>query len=317
MVYEFLAGGLALLVLGAMGIARGATDLFRTAELSPLVVAIAVTALVAIVPQLFVVQAALGRGAGDLALGSVMGADLANLLCVLGVGALVAPLPAPPRVVFREGVVLLFVCLMLLAVTRGGGIPFAAGVALIVLAPLYFALALATEWGRPPVLSFAESLARPQGETRPDLGLVLAALGLMCLYFGARYAIDAAIALERLQPIAEAAIGLAVFGPVLALRDLAVTVRASWRGHAQNAAGQVIAGTIFSLLFVLGLLAVRSPLPVSPAMERLMFYPLMAAGVLVVPPMLLGWRIGRVQGFFLAACYAGWIAYVVLGGKTA
>ena len=107
MVYVFLGIGFALLLIGSEAVLRGGTSLFRMLGLPPIFINLLIVSLAMSAPELAVVLHATVRGMPDIALGDVVGSNIANMLLVCGIGALMRPMPAPPRVVFRDGGVLI------------------------------------------------------------------------------------------------------------------------------------------------------------------------------------------------------------------
>jgi cation:H+ antiporter len=307
MVYAFLAGGLALLVLGSLLAMRGAAGLVGIFGRPPPAIGLLVGALAATLPELFVTLEAVQRGGSAVAI--IVGSTIANMFFVLGICALIGLVPTPPRVVFRECGVLLVAGLVICAAFATGGFAKPVGIALLIGAGAYAGLSIVTEWGRPR--DAAEDGSTTSSTLRAGPGLFFLIFGLTGIFFGARYAIDGAAATGRFLAMSPALVGLTLLGPGTALPDLFAGVLALHRDNSASIAGQVLAASIFNVLLVLGLAATLHPLGIS--------HPLFVAGVavmaggaaLLMPLFMVAWRITRAQGILLLICYAAYLACLV------
>jgi cation:H+ antiporter len=311
MVYVFLVAGLALLILGSETVLRGSIGLSTSFGVSPLFIGLFVVAAGTSAPEFFVsVQAAL-RNAPDLVLGSVVGSNIVNILLVLGLGASIRAIPSPPKVVFRDGSVLIAASVALLLIAQSGSVSRLTGCFLVVGFLAYLALSFATDRRRPAPLSFLQSRAVSRsGEPRSGLSAVLLVFGFVCLYIGSRFAVASGTAIAAAYHVPQMLIGLTVIAFGNALPELATTLSASRRGQSSIAAGLLIGSNIYNILLVLGLTAIIRPLPVSPSIAHADVYVMAGAALLLWPMMISGWRITRWQGVVLVVCYAGYLTFL-------
>ena len=311
LVYEIFTVGLLLLVLGAETLLRGAVGLSRFVRLPPLVVGVVVVAIGSAAPELSVALQAVSQGTPDIAVGSIVGGCILNLLFVLGVAALLRPLPGAPKVVFRDGGGLLLASLAFVVIAQAGIANRAAGIALLCGFVLYLVLSFATDWRRPVPLSLAESRAFSRNQApRADAGLVLLVFGLLCLIFGARFVVESAVAIARISKVPQAMVGLTIVASCAALPGFFTAVVASALGQTKAIAGQVLGASVLNLLLVLGLAALMRPLAVPGTIAAADAYILAASSGIVVAMMLPGWRITRGQGLCLLLCFAAYVAFL-------
>lgn len=312
MAYAFLVVGLVLLVFGSDLVLRGGVGLSRSLGLSPLLIGLVVVSAGTSLPELVVSLQAAFREAPGLAVGNVVGSNIVNILLILGLGALVRPLPSSPKIVLRDGSVLIAVSIALLFVTRDGIIDVHAGWLFLAGFVAYLLLSFFTDWRRSGDGASASARAAEISTSQTSFGMaaLLLVFGLVALFFGARYLVDGGVAIARDYHVPEAVIGLTVIAIGTSLPELATTVFAAARGQTNIAVGNLIGSNIFNILLVLGATAVVHPLPVSPLVAHFDVYVMLGAAILVVPLMATGWRISRFQGLLLVLSYVAYMGFV-------
>ena len=309
MVYVFLGIGFALLLIGSEAVLRGGTGLFRALGLPPIFISLLIVSLAMSAPELSVAIQASLRGMSDIALGDIVGSNIANMLLVCGIGALMRPMPAPPRVVFRDGGVLIAASIAFVFMAFEGFIPKPFGAFLLVAWVGYLVLVSLTDLGRPSQLLSGETRNSDMG---PALGLFVFAVGVVCLFFGARLALDFALLIARDFHLPQLAVALTLLAIGTSLPELVSTVVSAARGHPNLASGRLVASSVFNILLVLGIAAAVRPMSVAPMLAQF-DAPLMAVCAIVIPLlMLFGWRLTRGQGLLLLLGYAGYIVSVGL-----
>ena len=312
MAYAFVGFGLILLIIGSEAVLRGGVGLSRNIGLSPLLIGLLIVSIGTSAPELVVsLQSAL-RQAPDLALGTVIGSNIINILFVLGLGALMRPIPASPKTVLRDGGALVLSSVALLALAEAGRIPRACGLVLLGGFAVYVLVCFLTDWRRPAPDSGAQARVRAHGDQvlTPAVSIILLLFGLACLYFGGGYVVDGGLAVARFYHVPEEVIGLTLVAFGSSLPELATTVTASLRGQSSLAAGNLIGSSIVNILLVLGLTASIRPLTVSAQVAGVDIYVMTAAAVLL--PLLLAsrWRLTRGQGLFLVVAYLAYLGFV-------
>ncbi|MDE3116680.1 MAG: sodium:calcium antiporter, partial [Pseudomonadota bacterium] len=192
MAYAFVGFGLFLLIVGSEAVLRGGVGLSRNLGFSPLLIGLLVVSIGTAAPELVVsLQSAL-RQAPDLALGTVIGSNIVNILLILGLGALIRPIPVSPKTVLRDGSALVLSSIALLALAEAGRIPRSCGLVLLGGFAVYLLVCFLTDWRRPTPDSSAQARALSRGDlvSTPAVSIILLLFGLACLYFGGGYMVD-------------------------------------------------------------------------------------------------------------------------------
>jgi len=307
----YVIGGAALLIFAGDALVRGAIALALKMGLSVALVGLTVVAFGTSAPELVIsVQAAL-EGAPDIALGNVVGSNVANVLLVLGAPALIAPIVTrDDGEGLRNYLFMVGASLLLLALAWMGNIGRIAGIVMLVLLCGFFWDAYRRSQGSPVVDDEIDpaSAAMPVGRIAVLLGI-----GLIGLPIGAHFLIEGAREIAASMGISEAAIGLTLVALGTSLPELAASLAAAWRGRMDMALGNIIGSNILNILAILGVTALVLPIPVSRGFATIDI-PLMIVSTLVLLPYLVtGKAIGRRSGALLVVLYLAFVALVVAG----
>jgi cation:H+ antiporter len=292
-----IAAGLVALLLGGGWLVSGAVGLAARLGLSPLVIGVTLVGMGTSMPELVTSLRAAFAGAPDLALGNVVGSNTANLLLILGVSALIAPIVVAGGAILRDGGVLLAISVACAAwVAFAGGLGRIGGVA--------FVLGLAA-WLIWQLRSDAVE-AEPVDALPLGRGGLLFAIGLAGVLIGAELLVRGATGLAREAGISEAVIGLTVVAVGTSLPELATSAVAAWKGRSDLAVGNVLGSNVFNLLGILGTTAALVPLSAASRFAMLDLPVMLAAtaGVLVLGAR---GRIGRPAGALLLAGYGAYL----------
>lgn len=302
--------GLALLLFSADYMVRGAVGVARRIGLSPLIIGLTVVAIGTSAPELVTTLTATLEGSPDLALGNVIGSNLANMLLILGVAALMRPVACAPRVIARDGSMVLVATILFVAAAMTGVIVFWHG--LVLLGTLFAYLGFTYRAER---RSEADSLhAREVEEVSgvPERAWVAAALlagGLIGTVIGAKLLVDGGVAVAESLGVSKTVIGLTLVAIGTSLPELAIVVMASLRGHSDVALGNVLGSNIFNLLGITGVVALVAPLDVSPSLLQFDIWLLLGVTMLLIPLMLTGGRLCRREGALLLVLYIGFLSF--------
>lgn len=294
-----VGAGLALLFVGGEVLVRGALGLAARLGLPPVLVGLTVVGFGTSMPELLVSLDAALRGTPEIALGNVVGSNIANILLILGVAALVWPIRTGDMGLRRDLSVMLAAAVALVPVFWLGEVGRGVGAALVAGLVLYLVAAFRG----------AKDIEAPVAPPMPLwASLGLAAAGLAGLLLGARFLVDGAVALARDWGVSEAFIGLTVVALGTSLPELATSLVAALRRQSGLAIGNVIGSNIFNVLGILGLTALVEPVPVAPRFV-IVDLPVMVLVSLVLIA-LIRWRggIGRIGGM---AMLSGYALYVV------
>jgi cation:H+ antiporter len=307
-----LVGGLALLVVGAEALVRGASRLAMSFGITPLVVGLTVVAFGTSAPEMAVSVQAAWEGKPDLAFGNVAGSNIFNVLFILGVSACVAPLVVARQVVRQEVPLMIGACALCAFLVRDGVVGRAEGVLLLALLALYTWLQIAQARR---AVNRPEDVQAPRPSRLPSGVAVLA--GLVLLVLGSRLFVGAATDLARLLGLSELVIGLTIVAAGTSLPEVATSILATVRGERDIAVGNVVGSNIFNVLAVLGLSALASPagLPAPAALLRFDLPVMIAVALACLPIFASGARIARWEGALFLLYYVAYTAYLVLAAR--
>lgn len=309
--------GLVALVAGAEILVRGASRLATELGVSPLVVGLTVVAFGTSAPELAVGVSSAFAGQPDIALGNVVGSNIANILLVLGVAALVTPVVCGARVVRREVPLMIAASALLWLMALGGQIDRLEGILLVAGIVAYTAY-LVRSSRRAAAAVRAEFAAEfgvgaGSGPRAVAANLGLTGVGLVLLVVGAAWIVDGAVAMATSLGIPEIVVGLTVVAVGTSLPEIATSVMAGLRGHRDIAVGNVVGSCIFNVFMVLGVTATIAPAPilVSPALLAVDVPLMVAAAIACLPILYTGYRVDRREGILLLGFYVAYLVYLV------
>jgi len=276
---------------------RGASGMAARLGLPPLLIGLTVVGFGTSMPELLVSVDAAWRGVPGIAIGNVVGSNIANILLILGLSALVWPM-AGVAGMRRDLVVMLVAALTLVPLFALGGLGRLAGAGLFAGLVAYLVHAF-----RNPGSAEAEPVA---AMTVPR-ALMIAGLGLVALVVGARLLVDGAVGIARGYGLSEAFIGLSIVAIGTSLPELATSVVAALRRQSALAIGNVVGSNIFNALGILGATAMIAPIPVEARFLRFDLPVMLAASALLAALLWRGAAIGRLAGAGLLAAYGLYI----------
>jgi len=320
----FVGGGI-LLVGGAELLVRGASRIAEGLGIPPLIVGLTVVAFGTSAPEFAVSVGSSLAGNADIALGNVVGSNIFNILFILGIAALVAPLVVDRQLVRFDLLVALGAALLVGVMALDGKIGAVDG-ALLVTGLVVYVIRLTrmgtgagtTDTDTDPthisddVGADHEPAQRPEKSRGADVIIVL--VGLALLVLGSRWFVGAAVTTAERMGVSELVIGLTVVAAGTSLPEVATSVLASLRGQRGIAVGNVVGSNIFNLLGVLGSAALVSPGGISVSTGALTFdIPLMIAVTLVAVPILFsGWVVARWEGALFLLWYVAYTSWLVI-----
>jgi len=307
-----LLGGFALLVSGGEVLVRGASGIARAVGLSPLVVGLTVVSFATSAPELAVTLDAAASGSPGLAVGNVVGSNIANILLVLGISALVTPLVVRSRVVKLDVPVMIALSVAFLVMALDGAISTLDGAVLLGALVLYVVRAIVAS-RRSSASDVSQGSDAPA--QRPVwLNLVLVAAGVGLLVLGADWLVGSATSIAGALGISDLVIGLTVVAIGTSLPELATSIIAVRRGERDLAVGNVVGSNIFNIGSVLGLTALITPGGVPVAEPAIGFdIPFMVAVALAVLPVVYTHAaVGRWEGGLFVGYYVAYTGYLLL-----
>ncbi len=312
--------GFVLLVGGAEFLVRGASKLAIVAGISPLVVGLTVVAYGTSAPELAVTVQATYAGQADLAIGNVIGSNIANVLLVLGLSALVAPLIVNQKLVRIEIPFMIGLSFLVLFMGWDGVITRLDGLILFAGAVAYTFFAIRQSRKESKAVrdeyehEFDGEAAKIKGPGQILIQFGLIALGTVMLMFGSRWLIDGSVAIADYFGVSELIIGLTIVAVGTSLPEVATSVVASLRNERDIAVGNVVGSNIFNILSVLGLCSIVAPAGVTVSTAALSFgIPVMiAVAIACLPIFFTDYRIDRWEGVLFLGYYIAYIIYLYL-----
>jgi cation:H+ antiporter len=308
--------GFALLVKGADWLVDGASALAKKLGISSLVIGLTVVAFGTSAPELIVNVMASLSGATDIAIGNILGSNIANILLILGVSAVIYPLRVTSGTTWREIplAILAVVALMFMANDQlfdGHGFSELGHIDGFILIA-FFAI----------FLSYVQAIAKQGGSEGPQVkyirgplavGMVLA--GLVLLTLGGKWVVDSATAIARTLGVSDALIGLTIVAVGTSLPELATSVVAALKHNTDIAVGNIVGSNIFNIFWILGLSAVIHPLPFSLGMNLDIVVTLVAT-LLLFFALFVGKKriLERWQGVAFVLLYLAYIGYLIARG---
>ncbi len=329
--------GLVALIVGADLLVRGASKLALALGISPLVVGLTVVAFGTSAPEMAVAASSVIGGQTGLALGNVVGSNIFNLLFILGLSALVAPLMVHQQIVRQEMPVLIAGSALVMLLAQDGTLGLMDGGVLLA-GLLAYTTALVVQSRRltrslraqtdpqpsihPSLASHASHAMEPKRrwDEHVPAQLTLIVVGLALLVLGSDWLVTASVAFARSLGVSELVIGLTIVAAGTSMPEVATSVAAALKGERDIAVGNVVGSCTFNLLGCLGLsglLAGSAGLPVAQSLLQFDLWIMLAASVMCVPLFFTGREISRLEGALLLGGFTLYIAYLVLIARGA
>lgn len=314
-VLMFLAG-LAVLVVGADVLVRGASRLAVSFGVSPLVVGLTVVAFGTSAPEMAVSVGSALAGSPDLAIGNVVGSNIANVLLILGISALITPLLVDEQIIRQEIPIMIGASALLVVMALDGNIGLLESIALfgLVIAYTVFLVVQSRRASKSVQDEFETEIPTSTWDRHWAVQVGLIAAGLVMLVVGADWLVDSAVAFARAFGVSDLVIGLTVVAVGTSMPEIATSIVAAIRGQRDIAVGNVVGSNVFNILAVLGAagIAAGAGLPVSEAARTFDLWVMLAVAFACLPIMITGREIARWEGVIFLAYYAAYTAWLVL-----
>ncbi len=314
--YVWVAGGLGLLLIGGDFVVRGAVCLARDIGVSELLIGLVVVAFGTSSPELIVALQAASQGSPDIAMGNVVGSNIANILLVLGLGALLFPIPVNRRaVVTRDGIVALAASAFLLYLGYEGVITFWAGIVLVSALVIYILFSYITERRQ---LSDATATRVDHFKTVNGGTVIIhvgtTLLGFAALMYGAHLLIEGAVDVATRFGVSEAVIAVSVVAVGTSVPELAAVCAAAWRQSPEVAIGSIVGSNIFNIMAVLGITAIVMPIQITASFAAFDLWVMVGVIIIFLVFLTTERKLTRYEGLLMLAAYAGYIG-VLYSGK--
>ncbi len=314
----YLLVGIGLLTAGGEAMIRGALGLAKRIGVSPLLSGLVIVGFGTSMPEMVVsVEAALG-GQPDIALGNVVGSNIANILLVLGLCAVISPLAVTALALRRDAVTVIAASLLFIFLASSNTLSHLDAAILLLALFAYLAWAYWSErFNAAPSAVVHEAEAGELGLVTKSAGwsVIAVVTGLVLLIVGSKILIKGAVGIAYGLGVSEAVIGLTLVAVGTSLPELTVSVIAALRRHADVAVGNVLGSNIFNLLGILGVSAFLQPLEIRGRIAEFDQWVMLGVALLILVFLYTGRQLNRVEGGVLLVGYVAYVgvSYSVIG----
>ena len=298
-----MVAGLAMLLVGGEGLVRGAVAFATRMRLPMAVVGAVVLGFGTSMPEMLTSLSAALSGAPGIAIGNVLGSNIANIVLILGVAAVIAAIPTDTAETEDRVWLVVATVLGIGVIMIGADIGRIEGMILLGALAVYLWRALGRDAAMEPVPEVAQM--------GPGMIALYLLVGLGILVSGAWLLVEGATGIARAFGVSETLIGLTIVAVGTSLPELATSIIAARRGEAGLALGNVLGSNVFNILAILGLTAVIVPIPVPADLSMLDLGLVAGTALLLIGALMLG-RIGRGMGLLFLAIYAAYIGWLAL-----
>lgn len=319
----FIAG-LSALFVGANALVHGASKLALSLNISPLVVGLTVVAFGTSAPEMAVSTSAVINDQADIAIGNVVGSNIFNVLFILGLSSLLAPLIVHSQLIRQEVPIMVGTVLLLIALSMDGIISVLDGGLLFSLMMAYVVFLVRQSRNVPAdqTAEFDAELIKPQPSSwdakRPvQIGLI--AVGLLLLVMGSEWLVSASISFAKQLGISDLVIGLTIVAAGTSMPEVAASLAAAFKGERDIAVGNVVGSNIFNVLGCLGLgglVAGTAGMAVAPAILTFDLWVLTAVSLACLPIFLSGREIARWEGAVFLVYYMAYVTYMIMSANA-
>ena len=312
--------GLVALITGARALVRGASKLALSFGISPLVVGLTIVAFGTSAPEIAVSVGAVLDGRTDMAVGNVVGSNIFNVLFILGLSALIAPLLVNAQLIRQEVPIMIGASVLLIALAVDGRIGRFESVLLLALLAAYtvFLIVQSRRETQATRDEYADAVPPDRAWDRhwaAQVGLVL--VGLVLLVIGSDWLVEAAVAFARALGVSDLVIALTIVAAGTSMPEVATSVTAALKGERDIAVGNVVGSNTFNILGCVGAsgLVAAGGLPVPAAALAFDLWVMLAVAFACLPVFLTGRQIARWEGGLFVGYYFAYAAFLVLAAR--
>lgn len=302
MEYILVVVGLACLFFGGDWLVKGAIALSAKLGLPAFLISLTVVGFGTSMPELLVsIRAALTNAPG-IAIGNVVGSNIANILLILGLAAAIAPIRAIKGNSKRDLLVMLLATIALIVIMFTGTITFSFGLIMVVALGAYLTLAYFQDRAMG-----ADNTEESVMSTSPMMIGILITAGLVFLAGGADFLVKGATILATDFGVSEAVIGLTIVAVGTSLPELATSITAAFKRQSDIAIGNVIGSNIFNILGILGITALIAPIPVAERFAQIDGWVMLGVTAFLFIILIAGKAISRILGLLFLVAYAAYM----------
>jgi cation:H+ antiporter len=301
-----VGAGLAMLFFGAEWLVKGSVTIANKLRMSQLVIGLTIVAFGTSTPELAVSISSATKGISDVALGNVVGSNIANIGLILGLSAFIAPIAVSRKTLRKEVPLMIGISFLLLAVSIDGSISFYDGI-LFVGGILIFTI-FSYKTTRKEVVETV--ISNEKNDSSFSKSIILIIIGLILLTVGAFFTVDNAVIIAKEIGLSERIIGLTLVAVGTSLPELITSIVAAKRGHTDISVGNILGSNIFNILAILGISSSITAISVNDSMWTDYVFMILFA-VILLPIIKTGLKIGKIEGMLLVAGYVGYTAFLI------
>ncbi len=321
--YIFVLAGLGLLFIGGEGLVRGSVAISARLGVSAILIGVVVVGFGTSAPELLVSLQATLTGQSDIAMGNVVGSNIANILLILGLAGVLYPIKCTDPAILRDSTAGIVSATILFAFTFIGIIPRLAGIAMLVLLCFYlFYSYKADKRNKKDVTVDVQETIHELEAEEFDTGLglkisiLLAIGGIIMLVIGADLLVRGATSIARGYGVSEAVIGLSLVALGTSLPEMATVIAASMKKQTDVVIGNVMGSNLFNILSILGITSIIKPVPVTGRLAEFDVLFALVLAIIVAVIILLFKRIGRVTGITFLSVYFVYMIWLFLSNGS-
>ena len=298
--------GITALLAGGEILVRGSSRFARGLGINPAIIGLTIVAFGTSSPEFVICLVAALKGSSDIALGNILGSNIANIALILGVSSVIRPTRIDPSILKVQVPYMILITIFTFVFSFDGMLGRIDGVVLflfligIIIYSYYRYKSDVNNDGNNNEINGKKSLI--------ELSLII--LGLAALLIGARVSVDQAIIFARTFGLSELLIGITVIAIGTSLPELSTAIMSALKKEYEIVVGNVIGSNIFNL-GILGIVAIIHPILVNPDAVRLDFPVMVALSILIYPIMRIGSQISRIEGVGLLLLYAAFIYMII------
>lgn len=303
-----IIGGFIILTLGAEALVRGASSIALRLGITPLIIGLTIVAFGTSAPELAVsVKSALAGNSG-IALGNVIGSNIANIGLILAITALIRPIQVQSQIVKRDIPLMILASMLFWGLLLDGELSLIDGVVLLSLLVGYLVFSYISSKNTKDADADAEAIE--EGPKNPLLSILFILVGISMLVGGGILFVNGAVDLAKTFGVSEVIIGLTIVAIGTSMPELVTSVLAALKGESDIAIGNVVGSNLFNILGILGVTAIVHPVSAL-GFQSFDFTVMLALAVVILPFAWTGLRIGRREGAVLLLSYLGYMGYLV------
>lgn len=315
--YLILILGLATLIAGGEFLVKGAVGIAKKAHISSLVIGMTVISFGTSAPELVVsIKAALSNNP-EIAIGNVIGSNIANIALVLGITVLIFPIVVDRNSKIIDWPMMMLASVLFYLFAYDNVIAVWEGIVLftILMAFITFLIVDSRKKTKREAAAREEHLEEVAKTIHPMISIGYVLLGLVGLYFGAGWLLDSAVSIATDLGMSKSVIGVTIVAFATSVPELVTSGVAAFKKETDISIGNLIGSNIFNIMAVIAITAIIKPIPVEQSVIDSDFIWMLAIALALFPMMLIGRKLNRFKGFLLAGSYIAYIAIVLINLK--